>query len=104
VLEPGALATALATRSFSGAGIDEEAAVLLQRTLEVMREHWRIEANWRPTPESPGVRVVEVIDTDAGMWSVIPDGERVELWPTTPTKVFRELGALLPRDHEMEVN
>ena len=46
----------------------------------------------------------KVIDTDAGMWSVIPDGERVELWPTTPTKVFRELGALLPRDHEMEVN
>jgi hypothetical protein len=101
-LEPGALATAVATRSASGAALDDEAAELLQRTLDALREHWRIEARWRPAKDSPGVRVVEVIDTDAGMWSVIPDGGRVELWPTTPTKVFRELAGLLPRDHEME--
>ena len=36
------------------------------------------------------------------MWSVVPDGESVELWPTTPTRVFRELSVLLPRDHELE--
>jgi hypothetical protein len=101
-LEPGALATAVATRSVSAAGLDDEAAGLLQQTLDVMREHWRVEARWQPTRESPGVRVVEVIDTDAGMWSVIPDGSRVELWPTTPTKVFQGLAGLLPRDHEME--
>jgi hypothetical protein len=101
VLEPGALATAVATLSALGAGLDDEAAALLQRTLDGFREHWRIESRWQPTKDSPGVRVVEVIDTDAGMWSVVPDGRRVELWPTTPTKVFRALAGLLPRDHEL---
>jgi hypothetical protein len=102
-IAPGDLATAIATRSAAGAGLAEEDRELLQATLDVLREHWRVEARWEPSPESPGVRVVEVVDTDAGMWSVIPDGRRVELWPTTPTKVFRALGGLLPRDHEIAV-
>jgi hypothetical protein len=102
-IAPGDLANAIATRSAAGAGLPEDERELLQTTLDGLREHWRVEARWEPSPESPGVRVVEVVDTDAGMWSVIPDGSRVELWPTTPTKVFRALGGLLPRDHEIGV-
>jgi hypothetical protein len=100
-IAPGELATAIATRSATG--LPQEARELFQATLDTLREHWRVEARWEPSPESPGVRVVEVVDSDAGMWSVIPDGSRVELWPTTPTKVFRALGGLLPRDHEIGV-
>ncbi len=92
-LSPGELAEAIATRTSA----DE----LLQSTLDGFREHWRIESRWTPSPESAGVRVVEVVDTDAGLWSVVPDGSTVELWPTTPTNVFRALAGLLPRDHEM---
>jgi hypothetical protein len=100
-LTPGDLAAAIAERSASVAGLDELSRELLQNTLDVLREHWRIESRWQPSAESAGVRVVEVIDTDAGMWSLVPDGSTVELWPTTPTKVFRALGGLLPRDHEL---
>ena len=74
----------------------------LERTLvETLREHWRVVAHWAPAPGSPGVRVVEAIDTDAGVWLVIPDDPDVELWPVTPTVVWRRLTALLPRDEEL---
>jgi hypothetical protein len=32
---------------------------------------------------------------------VIPDGDSVELWPSTPTTVFRLLTGLLPLDREL---
>ena len=66
-----------------------------------LREHWRVELSWAPSPESPGVRALEVVDTDEGIWLVVPDGAGVELWPSTPTMVFRLLTGLLPRDHEL---
>jgi hypothetical protein len=102
---PGDLARILATRDADEAGRlagDEEGAAAAARTLVgALREHWRVEAAWEPGPESPGVRALEVLDTDAGVWLVIPDGPSVELWPSTPTMVFRLLTGLLPRDHEL---
>jgi hypothetical protein len=47
--------------------------------------------------------VLEVIDSDAGMWLVIPSDPTVELWPTTPTAVFRLITGLFPRDDELGV-
>jgi hypothetical protein len=91
-LDPGDLATALATRSTT------EPA--LQPTLDGLREHWRIESRWQPAEGSAGIRTLEVIDSDAGMWLVIPTDPTVELWPTTPTMVFRLIAGLLPRDDE----
>lgn len=102
-LSPGDLATAIATRSAARTALEPEVADVLERSLQTLREHWRIEARWRPAAGSPGVRVVEVVDTDLGLWSVVPDGDAVELWPTTPTRVFGELSVLLPRDEELEV-
>jgi hypothetical protein len=101
---PGELAQALAARDAEAvarsAGGEEQSAAA--RTLiRTLREHWRVESRWRPAQDSPGVRAVEVLDTDAGVWLVIPDGASVELWPSTPTTVFRLLCGLLPRDHEL---
>jgi hypothetical protein len=92
-LQPGALATALATRAAEDP--------VLSRSLEGLREHWRIEARWRPAEGSTGVRAVEVVDCDAGMWLVIPTDPTVELWPTTPSAVFRLISGLFPRDDEL---
>jgi hypothetical protein len=69
--------------------------------LSGLREHWRAEARWPSAPDSPGRRVVEVIDTEAGLWLVVPDEPTVELWPTTPTDVWMQLAGLLPRDEEL---
>jgi hypothetical protein len=102
---PGELAQALAARDAETAarlgGPDEHAAAAARRLVRTLREHWRVEARWEPAAGSPGVRALEVLDTDAGVWLVIPDGASVELWPSTPTTVFRLLSGLLPRDHEL---
>jgi hypothetical protein len=91
---PGELAQLLA-------GTAEPAEDAARELVRGLREHWRITASWDPAPGSPGVRALEVIDTDAGLWLVVPDDPSVELWPTTPTAVFRLLTGLLPRDHEL---
>jgi hypothetical protein len=91
---PGALAQILA-------GAEEAAEPAARMLADTLREHWRVEASWAPARNSPGVRALEVLDTGAGIWLVIPDDPSVELWPTTPTMVFRLLTGLLPRDHEL---
>ncbi len=100
----GELAAVLAERSAPRAaalfGAQSE-RLAAERLVAELREHWRIEARWEPSGGSPGVRVVEVLDTDGGLWLVVPDGDAVELWPTTPTTVWRLLAGLLPRDDEL---
>jgi hypothetical protein len=54
-----------------------------------VRLRWRVEA--RRAGER---RVVEALDTDRGIWLLVPDGAEVELLPVTPTRVFRLLVAL----------
>jgi hypothetical protein len=102
---PGELAQVLAGRDAEQAarlaGPEDAAAAAARTLVRTLREHWRVEATWEPAAESPGVRALEVLDTDAGVWLVIPDGASVELWPSTPTTVFRLLSGLLPRDHEL---
>jgi hypothetical protein len=74
----GELALALAS--------DQGHALPLLRTL---RLRWRVDAR-RPGEQ----RVVEALDTDHGIWLIVPDGSEVELLPVTPTRVFRLLVAL----------
>jgi len=100
-LAPGTLATALATRSIAGTGLGVPEDAALGQVLDTLRAHWSVEARWHPSPDSPGVRAVEVLDADCGLWLVVPDGPTVELWPTTPTQVFRLLAGLLPSDREL---
>jgi hypothetical protein len=57
--------------------------------VEGLRRRWRVEAR------RPGTRrVVEVLDTDTGLWLLMPDGPEVMLVPVTPTRVFRLFVAL----------
>ena len=79
----------------------EPEASAVTRLLAGFREHWRAEARWPPAQDSAGRRVVEVIDTDAGLWLVVPDEPTVELWPATPTGVWLQLAGILPRDEEL---
>jgi hypothetical protein len=94
-----ALAEILAARDADRAG--REGGEAAERMVRELREHWSVEARWAPAAGSPGVRIVEVLDTDGGLWLVVPDEPEVELWPTTPTAVFRMICALLPRDREL---
>jgi hypothetical protein len=98
-LGAGELAEILATRDAARAGL--LAGEPGEQLVRALREHWSVTATWTPAPGSTGARIVEVLDTAAGLWLVVPDDPGVELWPTTPTAVFRLLCALLPRDHEL---
>jgi hypothetical protein len=67
-----------------------------QRVAHGMREHWRVAASWDPADGQLGGRALEVLDTDGGYSVVVRDGPRVELWPVSPTVVFRGLCRLFP--------
>lgn len=69
-------------------------------SMEVRRD-WSAQASWSPAAESSGVRAVRVLDTAAGMWLVEAHQDRVMLFPTTPTAVWRALVGLLPTDPEL---
>jgi hypothetical protein len=101
---PGELARILTARDAALAaqlaGDDRAAAAV--GLVEGLREHWRVEARWLPAGGGGrSGRVVEVLDTDGGLWRVVADGTAVELRPSTPTQVFRELVRLLPGDAEL---
>jgi hypothetical protein len=101
-LEPGALARALAERSPLPAGIaDPDAAAAFAGLIGGLREHWRVTVAWDPADGALGGRRLEVIDTNGGYWLVIPDDPTVELWPTTPTRVYRALCDLFPTSAEV---
>jgi hypothetical protein len=101
VLAPGALAEAVAARSAAAAQLPREHAHALDESRRGLREHWRVESRWRPASGSTGTRAIEVLDTEAGLWLVVPDDPTVELWPTTPTNVFRALCEIAPYDHDV---
>jgi hypothetical protein len=82
------------------AGDDDKAAAAAE-LVEGLREHWRVEARWATAGGGHGRRAVEVLDSDRGLWRVVPDGAAVELRTSTPTEVFRALVGLLPSDTEL---
>jgi hypothetical protein len=63
--------------------------------------HWRATARWSAPAGAPSTRTIEVIDCLTGLWRVSATGDQVELEPTTPTAVWRELVGLLPSDQEL---
>jgi hypothetical protein len=101
-VSPGPLAEALAARDPARARLaDPDQASAFARIVTGVREHWRVEARWRPASGAPGGRDLEVLDTQDGYWMVIPDHPTIELWPTTPTAVFSGLCAVFPRMGEL---
>lgn len=71
------------------------------RSRSGLREHWLVRTRWDPAPGALAGRVLEVLDTEDGYWLVVPDDPTVELWPTTPTMVFRSLAGLFPMAAEV---
>ncbi len=99
---PADLAQALAARDPGRlAGLEPEQAEAFRGLVGGLREHWRVAVRWDPAEGAPGGRDLEVLDTDGGYWTVIPDDPTVELWPTTPTAVFRALCRLFPAPSEV---
>jgi hypothetical protein len=101
-LAPGVLAEALAARDPSRAVLaDPDQADAFAALVGGLREHWRVSTRWEPADGALGGRQLEVLDTDGGYWLVVPDDPTVELWPTTPTAVFRSLCRLFPMTAEV---
>lgn len=47
------------------------------------------------------MRSLEVLDSDAGLWLLVAEDPGLELWPATPTEIFRLLCGLFPDDREL---
>ena len=102
VLPAGGLADALARRDASRVALeDAERSDALRELIGSLREHWRVVSRWDAPAGQLGGRMLEVLDTDAGYWLVVPDGASVELWPVTATDVFRALCRLFPGPSEL---
>jgi hypothetical protein len=92
------LARLLAVRERPGRlGSDAGEAAALDAIANGPTSHWRMQCRFG----ADDGRVLEVIDTPAGMWLVRPGGDRVELLPATPTTVFAALVELLPDDADL---
>ena len=101
-IAPAELAGALAARDASLAQLaDPDQRAAFARIVGGLREHWRVAATWDPAEGALSGRDLEVLDTEDGYWLVIPDDPTIELWPTTPTAVFRGLCGLLPTFEEV---
>ena len=101
-LPADAFAAVLETRD-AGRGdlLDADQSAALHELVAGLREHWRVAASWEPADGQLGGRTLEVLDTDGGYWLVVRDGPRVELWPVSPTTVFRGLCRLFPLTSEL---
>jgi hypothetical protein len=102
VMTPAELAQALAARDADGLDLPDPAQQeAFAAILRGVREHWRVAARWEPAEGAAPGRELEVLDSDAGYWVVVPDDARVQLWPSTPTDVFRALCGLFPLTTEI---
>lgn len=102
VARPGELASALADRDPSRLRLEDgDQARAFAALVEGLREHWRVAVRWEPAEGALGGRELEVLDTEGGYWLVVPTDPTVELWPTTPSEVFRGLCNLFPLTAEL---
>lgn len=62
--------------------------------LATVHSHWKVEARWKRSPSSPGVREIEVVDTEAALWLVVRSSSEVELHSATSMEIFSQLAAL----------
>jgi hypothetical protein len=101
-LEAADLARALATGDAAATALEPgEPRDALAALLDDLQEHWSVTARWRPADGALGERTVEVLDTASGYWLVVPDHPTVELWPVTPSVVYRGLCRLVPGPREI---
>lgn len=82
----------------------EPAAVVHYRegALSGIRRHWQLTVGWAAEDGTAGTRMLEVVDTDGGLWMLRPPEDGTEndepvAWPTTPTTVWRAIVGVLAR-------
>jgi hypothetical protein len=80
---------------------DADQSAALHELVAGLRKHWSVAVSREPADGQLGGRALEVVDTDGGYWLVVRDGPRVELWPVSPTAVFRGLCRPLPLTSEL---
>lgn len=61
-----------------------------------LRAHWRVTSEWLGSA-IPRTQVLEVLDTEAGLWSLHSVEDRVRVEPSTSAEIWRALNALIPR-------
>jgi len=104
VANPGQLADALAARDPSRLRLDDpEQARAFAALIGGLREHWRVSVRWERAEHEVVGRSLEVLDTGAGYWLVVPGEQSVELMPATPTDVFRALCRVFPLASEVRI-
>jgi len=84
---------------------DEPAATVaraMDRIVAGLRGRWRAEARWVNRDGQPAGRVVEVIDTDDGLWLVEPADREMKLRAITPTMAWRLLINMPPWIDEVD--
>jgi len=94
-----ALARALADPHRAGSPspkLGPDADPAFAAALEGLRAHWRVTSDWLQVA-TPQTGVLEVLDTEAGLWTVHPLGDSVGIEPSTPAGVWQALNALIPR-------
>ena len=96
-LDVPALAQLIAAERSGGAVAagDSNVPENARQALLGLQAHWRVEAR---LPGEQGGEMVEVLDAASGLWLVVPRGQTVELHPTDPAHVWRELTHLVAPD------
>lgn len=89
-----ALAEPVQAESSLLAALGPDADRALVSALGALHAHWRVTSEWRHPDSS---RIVEVIDTEAALFTVHPSGDRVDVAPSTAGEVWQALNALIPR-------
>ena len=113
---PSAVLDALLRAEPDGAEREEALAAIDGEAVQVAGDHaavavdalaagrcrrWTATAEWQAA-QQPGSRRLDLLDASpVGVWLLEPTGERVVLWPTTPTAVWRSLARLMPGDAEL---
>lgn len=63
-----------------------------------IRRHWQLSAAWMLEDGTPATRVLEVVDTESGLWMLRPSEDGgLMAWPSTSTSVFRCIVRLVMR-------
>jgi hypothetical protein len=89
-LAPGPMAVVIGRAQAHGHDLEPDVANDLQERLDAGVRHWTVRfarGGWR--------RNLEVLEGAQGIWRIRPEGEVVELAPTSTTAIVRELIALV---------
>lgn len=63
--------------------------------------YWALQVQWPAAHDSPSIRAIHVMDSQAGLLVMSEAGESVALEAITPTEIWQLLTMILPGDPEL---